>query len=164
MTHPQTVWHYTLGIYIDQILADGEIRLSVDGHRADRPNERTIAWFSADQNWEKTSTKNLTENGIRKALSKSELEQIGNGLYRIGVSTNDSLVKPWMRLKKLARLTDRTIQVLEDSAEAIGANPFDWWGALVPVRSNHWTAVEHLSGGLWRQWVPAPSAETGGAA
>jgi len=46
------LWHYTKGVHLAKILADGFIRPAtafVD------PGEKPIVWFSTDQHWEPTA-------------------------------------------------------------------------------------------------------------
>jgi hypothetical protein len=145
MSYPQIVWHYTLGIYIHQIIADGEIHLS------DNTKDRPIAWFSANQDWEETARRNLNVNGVRKPLNRIETEKHGKGLYRIGVHPDEANLKPWIRLKRHARLAPSSVYLLEDTAKELGANPFDWWGSLKPVSSEHWVRIEHFADNTWNE-------------
>jgi hypothetical protein len=144
--HP-LVWHYTLGIYVHRIIADGQIKLSTGSDGKHRP----ITWFSQNQEYEYSTLRNLTENGVRRPLDKNETEERGNGLYRIGVSQIETELKPWMRLRRIARLSKRSIYLLETKGRDVGANPFEWWGTLLPVPSKYWKQIEHFKNGSWEE-------------
>jgi len=93
----------------------------------------------------------LTENGVRRPLNRLETEKHGHGLYRIGVSPTKANLKPWIKLKSLAKLSDRSVYLLETSAKGVGANPFEWWGSLFPIPSKHWLTIEHFKDGAWKE-------------
>lgn len=151
------VWHYTLGVYIYQIVESGEIRLS--NNTKDRP----IVWFSSNPDWEETARRNFNTNGVRIPLDRQETEKYGHGLYRIGVYPDRADLKPWLRLKSMARLSPRSVELLVSSAESVGANPYDWWGSVSPVPKRYWESIERFENGEWKSIfalsLPNPDAE-----
>jgi hypothetical protein len=58
------------------------------------------------------------------------------GCYRIGV--DPKILKPWVRLQKVARIHPLMVRGLEVIGRKAGANPYDWWGTVSPVYFYDW--------------------------
>lgn len=78
------LYHYTIGIRMKNILAEGVIRPAT----AHVPKgERAVVWFSANPQWEETANKLWDDgSGNLRRLNKEETRNLGDGLYRIAVS------------------------------------------------------------------------------
>jgi hypothetical protein len=145
------VWHYTYGPTIERILREGCL---MPGELPDdRPDiykrEKAVVWFSANQDWEPTSVKpaqDVATGEIIELTTRTEHQEFW-GCYRIGV--DPKILKPWMRIQKVARIHPLLVRGLEYVGREAGANPDDWWGTVFPVYFYHWKKVQVLSGDQW---------------
>jgi hypothetical protein len=140
---PQVLWHYTIGMCFGAILREGQINPS---KILVEPGERPITWFSTNPVWEITASRTESD-GSRRMLSLEEMNS-RFGLYRIGVNRDESF-KPWLRLLQRARIPAWRVRDLETTGRARGANPYDWWGCLSPVRSDKWVFLEQWNSERW---------------
>jgi hypothetical protein len=155
-----TVWHYTVGIRLESILKEGQIKPST----AFAPkNERKIVWFTTSGEWEQTANKSVTDNaGKLHHLNTEQTAEVCGGLARIGVDESTAPYT-WRDLKELSGMSGPQAQGLYRGAIEKGSRLSAWRGALDPVPREKWLAVEVMENGVW---VPHPewkTAKKGGA-
>ena len=140
------IWHYTAVHRIADILRCGYVdvaRLHVV------PPEKPLAWFSADQDWERTVRK------LAPLGSMQEMLRVGIKLYRIGVLPEAAPLN-WTAIRKQSGMSGKTVHLLLQNAKRWGANPWDWYGSFSPVPESQWQAVEIFKNG----WEKVTVAET----
>jgi hypothetical protein len=157
------VWHYTYSHRIADILRSGTLlppRMVPDraaheyasqftGHK-DWEADKKLLLFSAKPVWEPASYRAWQKpNGeVTELYALSDYADYGVTVYRIGV--DNSILKPWQRLKTLSRMSRHMAQSLERVAVSLGSNPYDWWGTLFPVPSEQWESIEEYGNGEWK--------------
>ena len=135
------IWHYTTEHAIANILRCGYVdvaRLFVV------PPEKAVAWFSADQFWERTVRKLAPPYG-----SMQDMLRKGIKLYRIGVLPEAAPLN-WTAIRKQSGMSGKTGRRLVDNAKRWGSNPWDWYGSFSPVLESKWQAVETFKNG-WQK-------------
>lgn len=149
---PVLVWHYTTGEKLDSIQVDCVIRpatLYVSEW------EVPVVWFSMNQYFERTATKRIRteESGeIGRPATLPEMRELGDGIYRLGVSPRSLLGGEALRRK--AKIDRKTWAAMGAMARDIGASEFDWWGSLSNVLLSD-CVVEVMNDDLnWEPWVP----------
>ncbi len=157
----QLVWHYTYGHHIEEILATGTllpparvaslVEEAHNGHGTrEYESDKKMLLFSSNPYWEPASYRAIMENGVPVELhQRSDYEKRGLKIIRFGVDR--SILKPWVKLKRLAHMPKGMAQSLEDLAYKLGSNPYDWWGTLFPVPRAEWQTVEVLESDTWEQ-------------
>jgi hypothetical protein len=75
---PDTLFHYTTGLKLKQIINSGQIRPST-AHVP--PHEKPVAWFSTQDQWEPTATKVPTPGTLGQLITA----KAQSGLVRITV-------------------------------------------------------------------------------
>ena len=135
----ELVWHYTAGGSFPQIIRSGVIELA---HRNVPEGIPCAAWFSSNQEWERTTTRRLEEeNGTLRLPTLAELDEYLNGLCRIGVSK--ACLLSWCDLKGMIQAAPAECH--ESLGRKMGGNPDEWFASLKPVYSDRWLAVEKWS-------------------
>jgi hypothetical protein len=118
------------------------------GHKEIEADKKMLL-FSENQVWEPSSYRGVIVRGMVVDLHKVEdYERVGIRIYRIRLDR--STLKPWARLKTLARVSVPMAQELERSARELGSNPYDWFGTLLLVPMEKWQAFEALVDREWR--------------
>lgn len=142
------LWHYTVGIRLASILADGLIRPAIAGVRS---HERPGVWFSADPVWEPTANKSIADAHGRILLGdKASTEHFGRGLYRIAVAP-ETAPTSWREHRATSGIT-RKEAGLEAIARKRGSRPDRWFIAYQAVPWDKWLDVERWTG---TEWIPA---------
>jgi hypothetical protein len=142
------VWHYTTEHAIADILRCGYVdvaRLFVI------PPEKAVAWFSADQYFERTVRKLAPSYG-----SMQEMLRKGIKLYRIGVLPEAAPLN-WTAIRKQSGMSGKTARLLVENSKLWGASPWDWYGSFSPVLESQWQAVETFNNG----WEKSPEQRYG---
>jgi CheY-like chemotaxis protein len=142
------LWHYTVGLHIHSILADGVIRPATAYVPRD---QRPVVWFSSNPNWEETANKMIKQDGVLYALNKEETAETWGGLYRIGVLA-ETAPHNWENLVFLSNIPPAEARALKKVADQDGADPAEWFGTFDPVDSAKWVSVEKLVDGVWQAW------------
>lgn len=125
------VWHYTIAEYLPLIL---EEQCLLPASSFVYPPEKPVLWFSRNQTWELTANKMVaSQDGTLRTGNIEDTRHYGGGLVRFGLQIGRIILHPWPKIARKARMTDKTVQGLERTAFAVGANPFDWLGTTVPV-------------------------------
>jgi hypothetical protein len=82
----------------------------------------------------------------------SELNEVANGLYRIGVSKADLL--SWHDFK--GKVPAALAKHHESYGRRMGGNPEEWYASLEPVCSDRWLAIEQWDA-VTQSWGRFPS-------
>ncbi len=141
------LWHYTVDVHIPDILRCGYVdvaRLYL------APGEKPVAWFSANQFWERTVRK-LVCKTLGEASPPWGLEEMfSHGVHgvRIGVLP-EAAPLGWTALRAQANIPSKMVRTLLRVAQQWGANPWDWYGSLTPVPAEQWQATEMWNGDEW---------------
>jgi len=161
------VWHYTYSHHIDEIIESGALlpprlvpslweEVAVDGNKGFDADKKMLL-FSANPEWEPSSYRSVGINGHVVPLHNlTDYAKYGITVYRIGV--DNSILKPWVRLTKLARRPREMVRTLENTARELGSNPFDYWGTLFRVSSDEWKSIETFDGS-WKQYALPPNSK-----
>lgn len=145
---PDHLYHYTTGVRLQAILADGAIRPAT---ACIDPGEMPVVWFTRSEVWEPTANKMIgTPFGVMPG-TREMTERIGRGLYRIRIPGAVAPVH-WRRWVRTSGVRLLTAEVLAHGARAQGSDPNDWWVSPMPVPEQDWLGIE-----VWRddQWVAA---------
>ena len=128
------------------IVNDGVIR---PGTAMVAEEERPIVWFSANQEWEPTSTKIYrSHDGEAWRLSKEELRVSGNGLVRFGVTRRTARLD-WTAMKRLSGMSRATARDFKVVGRRLGSKPEWWFGTFNPVQRSEWVVIDELYEGQW---------------
>lgn len=119
--HP--VYHYTTGDRLLGILASGEIRPST-AHVV--PPEIPAVWLSTASDWERSATKGVIENGIRRQASLPELVLVCGCLARIEIDPARVDLIPNQRLQSDLHVPDSVFRRLLAAGMEMGADPGEW--------------------------------------
>jgi len=142
----QTLWYYTTGRKLAQIIERGEIEAAPVG---ESKKEKPTVWFSANQDWDPAANEPWrSPDGTVTRLNKDQTFVVGGGLARIGVSPE---VAPhdWKAFKRLSGISPKTAKELYNSAVQAGSRPGQWFAALENVPRSKWIAVEVMEGTTW---------------
>lgn len=129
------VWHYTVGTPLAAIVRSGQL---VPGnahgceHRADAC--QGILWFSRNQQWDPSATKDERLRTEARGLTRSALHA-RFGLYRFGIRADDRRLLPWPTVTRVADIDVPDAMAMVASGLRCGAAPTDWIGTLsaIPV-------------------------------
>ena len=113
-----------------------------------RRSEKPIAWFSADQVWERT----VRKGDVGEGYGMGEMLQRGIRLYR-DRSFPAAAPLNWTAIRKQSGMASEAANHLVAIAKVWGARPFDWYGSFAPVLASDWQAVEYFFGNAW---TPVP--------
>jgi hypothetical protein len=154
---PLRRWHYTVEVYLPDIIASGVILPATARISA---GERPAVWTSTNPVWEETANKGYFERTTATVhpATKATTLRFG-GLARIEVRP-EAAPYDWIAFRAISRIQPSTAAMLAKVGFARGVSPYDWFVSFDPIDAADWLAVE-----VWRdgQWVPAPAA-AGGAA
>src|SRR5260370_26589560 len=166
-TGTNIVWHYTYSSSIEAILRAGVLLppILVPTIKATESPEATdemrrsknyqsdakMLLFSPNPVWEPASYRgflNYKTGVVTDIHSRDYYAKLGIQIFRIGVGCRK--LKPWMRLKQLARMPKDMAQTFEKITRGLGSNYFSWYGSVFPVSVKHWEALENLLGDEWQ--------------
>ena len=141
------LWHYTVDRHLVDILQSGYVDIA-RLHLA--PSEKPVAWFSANQFWERTVRKSIVKFSGEPSPAWGLEEMFSHGIHgvRIGVLP-DAAPLNWTALRIQANIPAKMARQLLQVAEKWGANPWDWHGSLAPVPREQWQATEIWNGNEW---------------
>ena len=148
------LWHYTVGIRLEDILASGVIRLA---NGFVEKGERPVVWFSASNAWEETANKGAidSETGEFRNLSRQETHDYCDGLVRIGVAP-ETAPYGWSQFVELSGVSLQTANALKKVAHKQGSQVSQWFVSFEPVPKDKWLCIEAWDGS---QWKPQPDAK-----
>ena len=151
-------WHYTNGLYIDQILFDGKLK------RGMRPGELSIVWFSRKQ-WQREASfwrilppgdpgdggEIVTVDGpgdFRFHCLTQQQTADRFGIYRFGVDRR--FLVPWRDgLAAAIHLNQCRLAALNQPWISFSDHP-DWAGSFSDVPLERWSCVETWRDRAWR--------------
>ena len=147
---PDTVFHYTTGLKLRQIVNSGHIRPST-AHVP--PNEKPVAWFSTSPEWEPTATK----CSIPGKLGQLITAKAQGGLVRITVpGTCAPYALPQLCL--IAGTKPSVCLGLLVAGLELGADPDTWRFTPTPVPTALFRGIEFFNFNSDR-WVAVDMAE-----
>jgi hypothetical protein len=147
---PDTVFHYTTGMKLKQIINSGHIRPST-AHVP--PNEKPAAWFSTSLEWEPTATK----CSIPGKLGQLITARAQGGLVRITVpGTCAQFV--FQQLPQIAGTKPSVCLGLLVAGRELGADPNTWRFTPTPVPTALFREVEFFNF-AHDSWVAVDLAE-----
>ena len=148
-THSGLIWHYTIKVRLDLILAD---RLIKPATAYLSPGEKPAVWFSSNQSWEETANKSYVDpDGSIHHGAKLTTHTRGGGLIRIGVDP-ETAPHDWQAFKSLSGINSKHAKGLYQAACQCGAHPGEWFVSFDPVSCDKWRAVEVFDGTNWKSF------------
>jgi len=159
----RTLYHYTVGLKLPSIFAEGYLRLAP---RKPRYPERGVVWLSTNPDYELSALKvGMTPDGVMTVLTLEQMGAACRGLYRFVVEPA-AVAEPlysWDILKSRARIKDKVRTTMLRTAKECGANPSEWFGVMAPLPVAG-LALEVREDGLWLPISPAEALARAGAA
>ncbi|MGO4304502.1 hypothetical protein [Cupriavidus sp. RAF12] len=145
-TESRYVWHYTVGTPLAAIAQSGRLVPAAAHVWPTRGGEQEILWFSRNQQWDPSASKDDCLSEARHTLSRSGLHA-RFGLYRFGLSANDIRLLPWPTITRVADIDVPEAMTMVASGLRCGAAPTDWLGTmsgipLADLRFEAWTGTE----------------------
>ncbi len=143
------VWHYTVGTPLAAIAHSGRLMPAAARAPAPRSGDE-ILWFSRNQEWDPSATRDEGLSQARHGLSRAALHT-RFGLYRFGLPVHDIRLLPWPTVTRVADIDVPEAMTMVASGLRCGAAPTDWIGALTSIpladlRFEVWTGAS---------WAPA---------
>jgi len=143
------VWHYTVGTPLAAIARSGRL-MPAAAHTMAAHSGDGILWFSRNQQWDPSATRDDGLSQARQTLSRAALHA-RFGLYRFGLPEQDLRLLPWPTVTRVADIDVPQAMTMVATGLRCGAAPTDWIGTLTPVplddlRFERWTGSA---------WVPA---------
>ncbi|TWI73201.1 hypothetical protein LZ24_01288 [Desulfobotulus alkaliphilus] len=151
MAASESVYHYTTGKALAGILAAGVIRTSPSFS----PRERAVVWCSALEDWEPSAgCVHTLPDGRVIRRTKEEIRRAEGGLGRIRIAGEAKLFT-FEQYKRISKISNRHLRVLQQFAEACGADIRFWRVSLVPLNRVFWESVE-MQHPVDGSWMPHP--------
>ena len=150
---PKRLFHYTVGIKLKNIQADGYLKTTPTESKL---GERPLVWLSSNPYYEQTARKHFMKPGIsdNQLGTLLEMDDYGNGVYRFSFLT-DNLPEhltplPWHTLKHQSRMRKNLIDRLVKRAKGVKAKPREWYGVMdrIPVQLATLERL-HTDSGQW---------------
>jgi hypothetical protein len=146
---PRILWHYTVGLRLDHIVADGQIRQATIGVPH---SEKPCVWFTASDAWEETANKLLPlehmGEPVMLALDRDLTHRINGGLVRIGVAP-DTAPHDWQAFKRLSGIPPKNASSLYQVAVEVGSRLSNWFVSFEPVPQSKWLCIQYWDGQKW---------------
>jgi hypothetical protein len=145
------LWHYTVDKHVNDILRCGYIDVT---QLHVYPPEKPMAWFSNDQQWERTVRKSIVTFGgeLSPPWGLRQMWQHGVHGFRIGVLPESAPLN-WTAARIQGTIPGKVVRRLLEVADKWGANPWDWYASLVPVHRHEWQAMEVWNGSEWTPFI-----------
>ena len=117
------VWHYSAWAKLPAIVKSCELR----GSNVGADGEKPMLWFSANQQWEPTATKDVINNrGERVHLTfKQQADRFG--CIRFGLDADDIRLMKWKVACAYAGTPRETHRTLEKVGRKEGGDPAQWF-------------------------------------
>jgi len=126
------VWHYTVGTPLAAIAQSGRLVPAAALVSEPRLGEQEILWFSRNQQWDPSASKDEGLSQARHTLSRSALHT-RFGLYRFGLPVHDARLLAWPTVTRVADIDVPEAMTMVASGLRCGAAPTDWLGTLMPI-------------------------------
>ena len=142
---PATLFHYTTGTKLKQIINSGTIKPST---AQVPPHEKPVVWCSASGTWEPTATKCPIPGKIGQLITAKAQA----GLARIALPACCA-PHDLHQLSTLAGTTPETCMALLVSGLELGSDPSAWRFSLSPIPAALFRGVElfDFAGDQWRE-------------
>ena len=141
-------FHYTTGNHLPRIIESGFIETNSQLEATAKP----MAWFSTATDWEHSVCKSIIEDGVRRSLDKLEICEICNGLFRVEIRSDYTLMD-WPETIADSQLSEATVKQLESKGIERGSDPMEWYTSLERVHRGDWIALD-----MWEpesgNWLP----------
>ncbi|RZT36469.1 hypothetical protein [Cupriavidus agavae] len=139
------VWHYTVGTPLAAIARSGGLMPAAARGPVARAGEQEILWFSRNQQWDPSATKDQALDRARHTLSQAAMHA-RFGLYRFGLPAHDMRLLPWPTVTRVADIDVPEAMTMVASGLRCGAAPTDWLGTLTSIplselRFETWTGA-----------------------
>ena len=133
-------FHYTIGIYLPNIIYDGQINLTHLG-RPGKKREQAV-WVSSNDFWEETANKSYYGLfGERCFGNRNTTHQKGGGLARIEVES-EAAPYSWKAFVKKSKICGSLRRSLLSVGAMVGANPSEWYVSYKPIQDHYWIRIE----------------------
>jgi len=126
------LWHYAPWSRLHEIVKSGFLQRS----NASAPKELPMLWFSANQVWEPTATKNMWLKSGQLMPLTFEAKNAKFGCIRFGIAEADPRLQKWKQACATAGILRGMRCTLERVGKKMGANPEDWHATAVNVPLN----------------------------
>jgi hypothetical protein len=130
--HTDYVWHYTVGTPLAAIARSGRLVPTAALMQEPRLGKQEILWFSRNQQWDPSASKDEGLGQARQALSRTALHT-RFGLYRFGLPALDARLVPWPTVTRVAEIDVPAAMTMVATGLRCGAAPTDWLGTLMPI-------------------------------
>lgn len=139
------VWHYTVGTPLAAIARSGRLMPTAARQPLPRSGEQEILWFSRNQRWDPSATRDDGLSQVRHTLSHAA-SQARFGLYRFGLPAGDARLLPWPTVTRVADIGVPEAMTMVATGLRCGAAPTEWVGTLAPIplrdlRFEAWTGA-----------------------
>ncbi|TYT74459.1 hypothetical protein [Desulfobotulus mexicanus] len=152
----EAVYHYTTGKALAEILRSGVIRTSPSFS----PREKAVVWCSTLEDWEPSaSCVHTLPDGRVIRRTQEEIRRNEGGLGRIRIAGEAKLFT-FEQYKRISKISNRHLRVLQQFAEACGADPRFWRVAFSPLDALIWESVE-MQHPVDGSWMPHPVQKKG---
>ena len=139
-------WHYTTCVQLEEILQSGKL-IPTGAHR--EPGERPALWFSMNQVWETTATKEVKlDGGVRYLNSMAKVHKV-LGIIRIGVNPVKVRLLGFASFARKSGISKAGAASLRDTGREVGADVYEWRVSFEPIPAEQWAAIEVRTGERW---------------
>ncbi|MEK7318490.1 MAG: hypothetical protein AAB280_05320 [Pseudomonadota bacterium] len=144
---PDYVWHYTVGTPLAAIARAGRLVPAAALMREPHLGKQEILWFSRNQQWDPSASKDDGLGQARHTLTRGALHT-RFGLYRFGLSALDVRLVPWPTVTRVAEIDVPEAMTMVANGLRCGAAPTDWLGTLMPIPLSE-LRFEAWTGAIW---------------
>lgn len=124
------VHHYAPCAYLPSIHESGVLRPSNAGASQ---RERPLLWFSANQKWEPTATKMMTDRFGRPTQLTFEQQLARFGCCRFSLPADDPRLLTWAAACKAVGIGFTAKRQLEATGRRRGGNPLHWFATAESI-------------------------------
>ena len=126
-----TFYHYTTGICLDEIIASGELQVSVKEWQSRAP----VLWLSTNSLWENSVSTPIEVNGKSMLVFKKDLLHQLFGLIRFKVPLDDYM--QWHDFFPASLKSRRFHKAMKENALKAGAKTKDWFVSYDNISLEH---------------------------
>jgi hypothetical protein len=141
-------WHYTVCVEKLEMILQSDKLMPKGDHL--EPGERDALWFSMNQFWERTATKEVTlpDGSIRPLCSMREVHEV-LGIVRFGVDPTKVRLVGFDSFVRGSGISKAGASNLRIAGREVGANPYEWRVSFEPIPVELWAAIEVWTGDRW---------------
>ena len=123
------VWHYAPWAYLNAMVESGALR----GSNAGAPGEVEMLWFSANQHWEPTATKMITNTAGATVFMTFKQQVHIAGCIRFGIAAADFRLLNWKDACAAAGTSRDARRSMEKVGKKQGATPSHWFATAATI-------------------------------